>query len=142
MKDLEIRQVKTNEELNQVFKIRKQVFIKEQNVPFYLEMDGLDSEAEHVIAFLDDMPIGCARIRTNDCIKLERIAILKEYRKRGFGKQLTEYLINYCKRKKYNEICLHSQTFVSDFYEKLGFKKRGNQFLEAGIEHVEMYMKI
>jgi len=142
MKELEIRQVKTKEELNQVFEIRKQVFIEEQNVPYALEMDGLDSEAVQIIAFFNNKPVGCARLRTNHCVKLERIAILKEYRKRGFGKQITDYLIDYCKKKEYNEICLHSQTYISDFYEKLGFKKRGKQFLEAGTEHIEMYMKI
>ena len=46
------------------------------------------------------------------------------------------------KSKKYNEICLHSQTYISDFYKKCGFKTRGEIFLEADIEHVEMYMNI
>ncbi len=53
-----------------------------------------------------------------------------------------KYLINYCKSKKYNEICLHSQTYIIDFYKKCGFKTRGETFLEADIEHVEMYMNI
>ncbi len=142
MNDLEIRLVKNKRELDQIVGIRKQVFVKEQNVPLDLELDGLDSEAEHVIVYYDNEPIGCARIRTNGCVKLERIAILEKYRQRGFGKQLTEYLINYCKNKNYNEICLHSQTYVSDFYKKLGFRERGKLFFDAGIEHVEMYMKI
>ncbi|MCK4332400.1 MAG: GNAT family N-acetyltransferase [Thermoplasmatales archaeon] len=142
MNDLEIRFVKNKEELEQVNKIRNRIFVKEQNVSRDLEFDGLDSEAEHVIVFLGAKPIGCARIRTNKCAKLERIAILKEYRLKGFGKQLMKYLINYCKSKKYNEICLHSQTYISDFYKKCGFKTRGETFLEADIAHVEMYMNI
>ena len=142
MDNLEIRPIKNKKELDQIIEIRKQVFVKEQDVPLDLEVDGLDPEAEHIIAYYNGKPIGCARIRTNDYCKLERIAILKEYRNRGFGKKLTKYLVNYCKSKNFNEISLHSQTYVSDFYKKLGFKERGKTFFEAGIEHIEMYMKI
>ncbi|RLI62298.1 MAG: GNAT family N-acetyltransferase, partial [Candidatus Asgardarchaeum californiense] len=50
--------------------------------------------------------------------------------------------VNYCKNKGYSEICLHSQTYIIDFYKKCGFKPRGKTFLEAGIKHIEMYMQI
>ena len=142
MDNLEIRPVKNKKEFDHVIEIRKQVFVKEQNVSLDLEVDGLDSETEHFIAFFNERPIGCARIQTNKRCKLERIAILKEHRNKGLGKELTKYLIKYCKNKNYNEIYLHSQTYISSFYKKLGFKERGCNFLEAGIEHVEMYLKI
>jgi len=140
--NLEIKLVKNKEELDQVIEIRKNVFVKEQKVPLDLELDGLDSEAEHVIVYLGNEPIGCARIRKNKYAKLERIAIIKKYRGKGFGKRLTEFLVDYCKQKNFDEIRLHSQTYIRDFYKKCGFKIRGKPFFEAGIEHVEMYVKI
>jgi predicted GNAT family N-acyltransferase len=140
---LKIKKVKNKNELDKVFEIRTNVFVKEQNVPIDLEMDGLDREAEHFIAYVNNKPIGCARIRIkNNFAKLERIAIIKEHRNKGFGKQLTKFLIDYCKQKKFDEIRLHSQIYVSDFYKKLGFKPVGENFFEAGIAHIEMYMKI
>jgi len=143
MEKIKIRKVKNKSELDKAFEIRTTVFVKEQNVPLDLEIDGFDSEAKHFIAYLKDKTIGCARIRTNkDFVKLERIAIIKEYRCKGFGAQLTNFLIDYCKQNDYNEIRLHSQTNVSDFYKKLGFKPVGEKFFEAGIEHIEMQMKI
>lgn len=143
MSKLKIRKVKNKDELEKTFEIRTTVFVKEQNVPIDLEMDGLDKEAEHFIAHIDDKEIGCARIRTkNNFAKLERIAILKEYRNMGFGKQLTKFLIEHCKKNKFDEIRLHSQIYVSDFYKKLGFKPVGENFFEAGIEHVEMHMRL
>ena len=51
------------------------------------------------------------------------------------------YLINYCKKKKVNEIVLHSQCYIEDFYKKCGFKTRGKTFMDAGIKHIEMYIK-
>ena len=140
---IKIRKVKNKNELNKVFEIRTNVFVKEQKVPIDLELDGLDQEADHFVVYLDNKMIGCARIRKNkDFAKLERIAIVKEQRNKGFGKQLTKFLIDYCKQKKFNEIRLHSQVYVSDFYKKLGFKPVGENFFEAGIEHKEMYMKV
>ena len=143
MNKLKIKIVENKNELTKVFEIRKTVFIKEQNVPYNIEIDGLDPEAEHFIVYLDDKPIGCARIRTEkNNAKLERIAILKEQRHKGFGKQLTKFLINYCKQKNYEEIHLHSQTYVLNFYEKLGFIPIGETFYEAGMEHISMYIKL
>jgi len=142
MKELEIRMIKNKKELDEVFKIREVVFIKGQNCPRELEIDGLDDEAKHVIVKFRGKTIGCARIRfPEDRAKLERIALLKEYRGKGCGREIMNYLIKYCKRKKVEEIFLHSQLYVKDFYKKFGFKPRGKTFLEAGIEHIEMYMK-
>ena len=143
MNNLEIKKVNNKYNLEKVIEIRKNVFIKEQNVPLEIEIDGLDPEAEHFIAYFNDKPIGCARIRSKDhSIKLERIAIIKEYRGKGFGTELTKFLIDYSKQKNFKEIFLHSQTYVSNFYKKLGFVSKRKHFFEAGIEHVEMFMKI
>ena len=138
---LVIKFVEKQDELDQVIEIRKKVFVEEQNVPLDLEVDGLDPEAKHIIAYLDSKPVGCARVRTNKHAKLERIAIIKKNRGKGFGKQLTDFLIKYCKQEGFDEIHLHSQTYVADFYKKHGFEVRGDPFYEAGIEHVEMYLK-
>lgn len=143
MKNLQIKKVHDKKNLRKTITIRKKVFIKEQKVPLDIEIDGLDPEADHFIAYFDDKPIGCARIRTKDYhAKLERIAIIKEYRGKGYGSELTKFLIDYCKQKDIKEIYLHSQIYVSDFYKKLGFKAKRNHFFEAGIEHVEMFMEI
>ena len=143
MNNLKIKVVNNKYDLKKIIEIRKNVFIKEQNVPVEIEIDGLDSEAEHFIAYLDDKPIGCARIRTNkNYVKLERIAILKKNRGKGFGTVLTKFLIDYCRNENFGEIISHSQTCVADFYKKLGFKIRGKPFFEADIEHFEMYLDI
>ncbi len=139
MDNLVIKKVKSKSDLNKEIKIRNEVFIKEQRVPINLEIDGLDNESEHFLAFLNNKPIGCARIRYNkNYAKLERIAILKIFRKKGFGKKLTQFLIDYCKEKNVSKIYIHSQLYVSDFYKKFDFKTIGNIFFEAGIEHVKM----
>ena len=143
MKKLEIKKVKNKKEYDETIKIRKTVFVNEQDVPEDLEIDGLDQEAEHFIAYFRNRPVGCARIRTiKGYAKLERIAISTGYRGKGFGKELTNFLIDYCKKRGFSEMHLHSQTYVSDFYKKLGFKPVGKKFFEAGIEHIEMVVRL
>ena len=142
MQDFTVRQVKTQRELDQCIDIRTQVFVIEQNVPKNLEMDEFDIQAEHFLAHYNRIPIGCARIRKDDCVKLERIAILKSFRNKGFGKKLTKFLIQHCKRQRIKEICIHSQLSVKDFYRKFGFKKQGETFYEAGIEHIKMVLPL
>ncbi len=143
MKDLEIRLIKNKKELEEVFKVREVVFIKGQNCPRECEMDGLDDDAEHIIVKNRGKTIGCARVRfLENKAKLERIALLENYRGKGFGREIMNYLIKYCKGRKVEEIFLHSQVYVKDFYKKFGFKPRGKVFLEVGIEHIEMYMKV
>ena len=71
--------------------IRYEVFVGEQNVPEELEIDGLDGEAKHVLAFVDDLPIGTGRILGDGHIG--RVAVLRDYRGLGIGKMIMKELI-------------------------------------------------
>lgn len=118
------------------------VFVKEQNVQRERERDEFDTNSNHVLAMHRNKPIGCARIQIIDGrAKLERVAVLKNCRKRGVGALLMDYLVTYCKNNAVEEIFLHAQCEVSDFYKKWGFEPRGEPFMEEGIKHVEMYLK-
>ena len=140
MNTLEIRLAKNTKEFDQIYLIRTEVFVHEQHVPKDLEFDDLDNESDHLIAKLNQQPIGCARIRQigKNKAKLERIAILKPYRNKGYGTNLTNYCINFCKSKHDSIIYLHAQTTVQKFYERFGFIEEGTIFQEAGIPHIKM----
>lgn len=143
MENFYITKLKSKIEIKKAIDIRKKVFIEEQKVPSDIEIDGLDQKSEHFLAYLNNEAIGCARLRENKgYVKLERIAVLKEYRNKKYGKKITNFLINYCKNQNANQIRLHSQLTVVNFYKKFGFKPVGKIFLEAGIKHVEMYMDL
>ncbi len=137
------RMARNRKELEEIFKIRKQVFMVEQNVPEKDEWDGFDKESRHAILLSGKKPIGCARIRLVGKIpKLERIAILKGCRKKGYGKGLTQYLLSWCKKQNYKTAVIYSQSYAIPFYEKLGFIKKGKEFMEAGIKHCKMHIRL
>jgi len=144
MKDSILVRVAGNEkEIGEILRVREIVFMEEQGVSREEEMDEFDKTATHIIAYYNDKVAGCARIRfLGERAKLERLAILKEFRKRGVGKKVLEFMIAHSKEKGVAEAYGHAQLYARDFYEKCGFKARGEEFMEAGIRHIEMYMKL
>lgn len=139
MMNINYKIVETEEELNQAFNLRVEVFVDEQKVPKELELDELDNTAMHVIALFNNEVIGCGRIvyEGNDAI-IGRVAVKKILRNKSIGKQLMLKMIETAVNKNAKTISLHAQVQVVPFYEKLGFKKEGEIFLDAGIEHINM----
>ncbi|MCF6184853.1 MAG: GNAT family N-acetyltransferase [Bacteroidales bacterium] len=124
--------------LNEAFKIRTKVFIEEQNTDEEEEFDGLDAEATHFIIFSEEKPAGTSRVRiTKEGIKIERVAVIKNFRGKNIGINLVQFIMKEYIPKKM-KIYLNSQVQAITFYEKLGFKKIGELFYEANIEHYKM----
>ena len=117
--------------------IRYEVFVEEQNVPEELEIDGLDGEAKHVLAFVDGVPIGTGRILDDGHIG--RVAVLKDYRGFGIGKLIMKELIKWAQDITLKKVWLSSQWHVHSFYLDLGFVCVGDIYKEAGIDHIKMY---
>lgn len=136
---IEVRKVSNNEELEQVFAIRKTVFVEEQNCPPELEWE-FEDESVHFIGIVDGKPAGAARWRkTEKGYKLERFAVQKEYRGIGLGQLLVGTVINDLPDEA-TYVYLHAQLTAMPLYAKFGFEKSGNQFEEAGIQHFKMVL--
>ena len=122
--------------------IRKAVFVEEQNVPVDLEIDGFDSYCQHYLIEQKGEPVATARVRTPEQgkAKIERVAVLKEYRGQKIGAQLMRFILDDL-TARYNVIALEAQTQALPFYEKLGFEKTGEEFMDAGIPHYLMYLR-
>ena len=117
--------------------IRYEVFVGAQNVPEELEIDGLDDEAKHVLAYVDALPIGTGRILDDGHIG--RVAVLKNHRGLGIGKLIMEELIKWAEDRTLEKVWLSSQWHAHSFYLNLGFICVGEIYKEAGIDHIKMY---
>ena len=119
-------------------KIRFEVFVKEQGVPEELEYDGEDANAKHYLLCFNGKPIATARWRqTSKGVKLERFALLKEYRNLGLGRNILDAVLEDVEKLSL-PIYLHSQDRAVSFYERRGFRIVGEAFREAGITHYKM----
>jgi len=118
--------------------IRQKVFVEEQKVDPKLEYDEFEKESQFYMLFVDEQPAGTARWRhTEKGIKLERFAVLKEYRNKGYGSELLKDVMKDIVPLK-KTIYLHSQLKAVNYYQRIGFKAEGPQFLEANIWHYMM----
>ncbi len=136
---VEIRKVKTKDDMDLVFDIRREVFISEQGIPEEIEMDDLDAEAIHVLAVVNGVPAGCGRLLKNgNDARIGRVAVKKEMRRGGIGDGICKLLISIAKDDGAHRIVIDAQLTAEAFYKKFGFKREGGTFMEAGIEHVRM----
>jgi len=127
--------------LNQAFKIRTVVFVKEQKVDHELEYDGYDDEAVQYLVFYNDKPAGTGRRRiTKEGHKLERFAVYKDYRGKNIGGALVSFILKELLPTE-TKIYLNAQVAVELFYKKYGFERVGEMFIEADIQHYKMIYK-
>ncbi|MDD2529961.1 MAG: GNAT family N-acetyltransferase [Bacteroidales bacterium] len=121
--------------------IRYKVFVIEQNVPF--EEDWDEEYSENYLIFNEkEIPIGTMRWRDlGEKIKLERVAVLEEYRNKGYGEMLVREVIKNIKDITTKPITLHSQLKAIPLYQRIGFKEYGELFFEAEIPHYAMKLE-
>ena len=116
--------------------IRTQVFIHEQKISADDEWDHLDATSWH---FLADLPghtnVGCLRLTPEG--QLSRLAVLKVFRRRGVAEALMRGAMQFG-AQRFDRLFLHAQLPVVPFYQRLGFRVTGAEFLDAGLAHRPM----
>jgi predicted GNAT family N-acyltransferase len=121
--------------------VRERVFIDEQKVPRELEWDEWDDPSEHAVACdAAGNPIGTARLLPDG--RIGRMAVLKDWRGKGVGGALLMAMLDRARGRSMVRAVLHAQTQAAGFYRRFGFSGRGEEFLEAGIPHVEMTLEL
>ena len=130
-----------NSELMEIaHQIRYVVFVIGQNCPEELEWE-YEEESTHFLVLDNGKSVATARHRKTDKgYKLERFAVLESKREKGYGKIVLKAILDDLSDFK-GLIYMHAQKQILPFYEKLGFKKEGEEFEEAGIIHFKMYLK-
>ena len=121
--------------------IRSAVFIQEQGVPTELEWDEHDATSRHALALtLQGDAIGCGRILTSGHIG--RIAVLPQWRGKKEGTAIMEALLYYAAAHDYPQVNVDAQTHAIPFYRRFGFVEQGQEFMDAGLPHIKMSLKL
>jgi predicted GNAT family N-acyltransferase len=139
--NLIVKAIESPEEWAGACEVRRLVFQEEQGVSADLEFDGEDDAAKHFVACLNSKVVGTARLRylpEQNAAKIERVAVLSNFRRQGIGFEIMNYVLNYLQAEGIQTAKIHSQEQVQFFYEELGFKQQGLPFDEAGIRHIAM----
>ena len=125
----------TKEELYAILALRIEVFCVEQECP-YQDVDGQDQDAQHVFINDGDIIIAYARIiKGRNHYHIGRVVVNPSYRKKG----LARIIMKACIAQLENQIIeISAQSYLSDFYQNLGFKNTGKYYLEDDIPHEQM----
>lgn len=133
-----VRKISSDADRDACYLVRMEVFVDEQAVPPWEEMDEHDETADHFAVEVDGKIVGTARIVDAGGIgKIGRVAILKPYRGAGLGAELMQLVISEG-FKRFETLILDAQVSVIPFYERLGFVAEGPVFLDCNIEHRKM----
>lgn len=134
--EIVVRLVETDAERDACYALRMRVFVDEQKVPPWEEVDDLDETADHFAATLDGTIVGTARLvdKGHGAGKIGRVAVEKEVRGRGVGDALMRAVMAHG-FEQFQTLILDAQMYVIPFYERLGFVAEGPVFLDGGIEH-------
>jgi predicted GNAT family N-acyltransferase len=139
--NIKVEKISNSEQQQQAFLIRMKVFVEEQNVPREEELDENENISTHFLAYCEGIPCGTARWRfTPKGIKLERFAVLKEYRGKNVGERVLNAVLEDIAPQNIDkkELYLHAQVAAMPFYAKAGFRQVGEMFEECDIQHFKM----
>lgn len=133
----------TLQELYEIMRLRQEVFVVEQNCP-YLDADGKDIDGLHCFGIEDGKIAAYTRLLPKaisypEYCSIGRVITALTFRGKGYGKEIMIFSIEKCKTHFPNEpIKISAQSHLGKFYNELGFKATGENYLEDGIPHSAM----
>ncbi len=135
--------IKSFEELSphmlyDIMHLRLKVFVEEQNI-VYVDTDYDDIHADHVMYFENDAIVSYARVlkkdqRYKDHMSIGRVATHMNHRNKGYATEILKTILSSYKEN----FMISAQAYLTQYYEKFGFKVISEPYIEEGILHVKM----
>lgn len=117
--------------------VRTEVFVVEQQIPRELELDDVDEHCIHAVATdANGVAVGTGRLLPDGHIG--RMAVLPGARGLGVGGMILQALMHAAQRRGDQRVVLSAQSHAQSFYERYGFYIVGEEYVEAGILHIDM----
>ena len=128
----------TTEELFNIYKLRVDVFVVEQQCPYH-EVDDIDTISHHIYLqnYNSKILAYCRLYKIEDTFHIGRV--IATPKRNGYGTQIMKTAIEFAIQTLHADtIIIEAQTYAQKFYEKLGFAQTSEPFDEDGIEHIHM----
>ena len=128
------------EEYRQMLALRDAILRKPLGLHF--DSDELENEKKnlHIAAFEDDQMLGCCMLvqENDETVRLRQMAVMNDLQGKGIGRALMQFAENLAPDRGYKKISMHARKNPAGFYEKMGYKKVGEEFTEITIPHYVM----
>jgi predicted GNAT family N-acyltransferase len=143
MSKLTLKVVTYTDKISEIKFVRREVYQIEQEIDPNKIFDGQDEMAEQILAYLDNQPVGTARVRylDNQVASSEKLAVLSNARRQGIGKKIMKKALELATQKNVEEVKIRAQEYVKGLYEQLGFEQEGESFKVEGNPHALINMR-
>lgn len=139
--EIQIREINYHsEEYCKELELRDEILRKPLGMSLYDENLEGEKDDSHIGAFINNYIVGVlilSRLNANE-VKMRQVAVVEAWRAKKIGSELVKYAEEYSKRKGYTTMLLNSRKTAVVFYEKLGYEKISEEFLEINIPHFKM----
>jgi ElaA protein len=127
--------------LYEALRFRQAIFVVEQASP-YPDLDGQDTGAQHLLLHIDEALAGYLRLipdLDDKRVAIGRVAVAAPLRGHGLARLLMDEALDHC-RRDYPDyaVTLSAQTYLTPFYETLGFRATSAPYDDYGVPHVDM----
>lgn len=128
----------------QMVKLRDDLLRKPLGLTFTQE--ELEKEKENMLigAFEDEKMLGCCMLveEKPGTVRLRQMAVLNDLQGKGIGRVLMGFAENLARDRGYKKISMHARKNTVMFFEKMGYKTVGDEFVEITIPHYIMEKKL
>ena len=127
-------------EYQEVVRLRDEILRKPLGLKFTPEELEKEKENLHIAAFEDDQMLGCCMLVEEDpqTVRLRQMAVMNDLQGKGIGRALMQFAENLARDRGYKKITMHARKNATGFYEKMGYRKQGDEFTEITIAHYVM----
>jgi GNAT superfamily N-acetyltransferase len=127
-------------EYRQMIKLRDDILRRPLGLGFTDEELADERENMLIGAFEDDDLLGCCMIVEENptTARLRQMAVLNNLQGKGVGRALMQFAENLARDRGYKVLSMHARKNAIGFYEKVGYKVKGDEFTEITIPHYLM----
>ena len=126
-----------SKEYQQMVTLRYEIMRKPLGLSFSPEELAKEKKDILIGAFDEDNMLGCCILTDmqNGCVRLRQMAVKKNMQGKGIGESIMTFAENLARDKGFKRLTMHARDTALGFYEKFGYKVKGDQFVEINIPH-------
>jgi N-acetylglutamate synthase-like GNAT family acetyltransferase len=133
-----------SKEYKQMVQLRKLILREPLGLQFTDEELAREKNDLLIAAFDEEVMLACCILTRIDdnCLRLRQMAVADKLQHKGIGASLMAFAENLARDKGYKKISMHARNTAIGFYEKFGYKIKGEEFYEVTLPHHIMEKKL
>lgn len=138
---IELKTIRHNSpEYQAVIALRDVILRRPLGLSFSAEQLQAEADSHHLGCYVDGQLVACLLLKPTNAsrVQMRQVAVVGSLQGQGLGRRLVAYSEEVAREHGFREMWLHARESAVPFYERLGYRKVGERFIEVTIPHWEM----